>query len=121
MSSPGFLLIIVAFGFLYIVLIRPQKKRQLAAKSMMANLGIGDEVVTAGGIYGHVAELLDDDVMLEIAPQLRVKVARKAIGAIIPPVVEGEVVEEDDEPADEHEEHGKDDPPAAENGGGGIS
>lgn len=118
MSSPGFLLIIVAFGFLYLVLIRPQKKRQLAAKSMMANLGVGDEVVTAGGIYGHVTELHEDDVMLEIAPQLRVRVARKAIGAIIPPVVAGELVEEDEEQAEEHDEHGKDDPPVADDGGG---
>jgi preprotein translocase subunit YajC len=43
-------------------------------------------VVTAGGIYGRVTDLVgDDDVMLEIAPELRVKVARRAIGGIVPP------------------------------------
>jgi preprotein translocase subunit YajC len=41
--------------------------------------------VTAGGIYGRVTELVsDDDVMLEIAPDLRVRVARRAIGGVVP-------------------------------------
>jgi preprotein translocase subunit YajC len=86
MNGAGFLLIIVAFVFLYFVLVRPQKRRQLAAQQMLSGLKEGDEVVTAGGIYGRVTDLVgDDDVMLEIAPELRVKVARRAIGGIVPP------------------------------------
>ena len=46
---------------------------------------MGAEVLTAGGIYGEVTELHDDDVMVRIAPELKVRVARKAIGAVIPP------------------------------------
>jgi preprotein translocase subunit YajC len=42
-------------------------------------------VLTAGGIYGEVTEVHDDDVMVRIAPELEVRVARKAIGAVIPP------------------------------------
>jgi preprotein translocase subunit YajC len=91
MNGLGFLLIIVAFGFLYFVLVRPQKRRQLQSQQMLAGLKEGDEVVTAGGIYGHVTELVgDDDVMVEIAPDLRVKVARRAIGGIVPPAGEPE-------------------------------
>src|SRR6185437_5594123 len=89
MNGAGFLLIIVAFVFLYFVLIRPQKRRQLAAQQLMAGIKEGDEVVTAGGIYGRVTELVgDDDVMLEIAPELRVRVARRAIGGVVPPAEE---------------------------------
>jgi preprotein translocase subunit YajC len=89
MSGAGFLLIIVAFVFLYFVLVRPQRRRQVAAQQMLASLKEGDEVVTAGGIYGRVTELVsDDDVMVEIAPQLRVRVARRAIGGIVPPAEE---------------------------------
>jgi preprotein translocase subunit YajC len=89
MSGAGFLLIIVAFVFLYFVLVRPQRRRQVAAQQMLARLKEGDEVVTAGGIYGRVTELVsDDDVMVEIAPQLRVRVARRAIGGIVPPAEE---------------------------------
>ena len=99
MSSGGFLLIIVAFGFLYFVMIRPQKKRQLQARQLMDSIKVGDEVVTAAGIYGRVAEIQDTDVLVDIAPQVRVKVARRAIGAVIPPAAELE------------------EPPAVDNGG----
>jgi preprotein translocase subunit YajC len=88
MSGAGFLLIIVAFAFLYFVLIRPQKKRQLAARQLLDSVKVGDEVVTAGGIYGRVTELHDDDVLVEIAPQTTVKVARRAIGGVVPPANE---------------------------------
>jgi preprotein translocase subunit YajC len=101
MNSPGFLLIIVAFAFLYFVIVRPQKKRQLAARQMLSELVVGAEVVTAGGIYGRVTELYDDAVMVEIAPQTSVRVARRAIASVLPPV-EPEVADE---------------PPAVENGG----
>ena len=82
MSGAGFLIIIAAFGFLYFVLVRPQKRRQLESRQMLSSLAVGDEVVTAGGIYGEITELLDDDVMVEIAPDLRVRVARRAIGGV---------------------------------------
>jgi preprotein translocase subunit YajC len=101
MGSFGFLIIIVAFGFLYFVLVRPQKRRQLETQRMLASLEVGSEVVTAGGMYGRVAELQDDTVLVEIAPGLRVKVARRAIGGVIPP--------EEPEAAEE--------PPPVENGG----
>jgi len=93
MSGAGFLLIIVAFAFLYFVLIRPQKKRQLAARQLLDSVEVGDEVVTAGGIYGRVTELHDDDVLVEIAPQTTVKVARRAIGGVVPPADEAAQLE----------------------------
>ncbi|TMM15201.1 MAG: preprotein translocase subunit YajC [Actinobacteria bacterium] len=104
MSGAGLLLIVVAFGFLYFVLVRPQKRRQLQSRQLLDSLKVGDEVVTAAGIYGRIAEVLDGDVMVDIAPQVRVRVARRAIGAIIPP-------------ADEPEEPESEEPPAVENGG----
>jgi preprotein translocase subunit YajC len=87
MNGAGLLLIVVAFVFLYFVLIRPQRRRQMATRQMLADLAVGDEVVTAGGIYGRVSELHDDDVMVEIAPGLQVRIARRAIGAIVTPAV----------------------------------
>ncbi len=93
MSGAGFLLIIVAFAFLYFVLIRPQKRRQLAARQVLDSVKVGDEVVTAGGIYGRVTELHDDDVLVEIAPQTTVKIARRAIGAVVPPADESAELE----------------------------
>ena len=88
MNGASLLLILLAFAFLYLVLIRPQRRRQMQSRQLLDNLAVGDEVVTAGGIYGHVTELLDGDVMIEIAPNTTVRLARRAIGAIVPPAVE---------------------------------
>jgi len=79
-----FFLIVIAFIFIWFMLIRPQKKRQLEAARMHNALRVGDEVVTAAGIYGEVTRLDEDDVMLRIAPGVEVRVARKAIGAVTP-------------------------------------
>ena len=88
MNGASLLLILVAFAFLYLVLIRPQRRRQMQSRQMLSNIAVGDEVVTAGGIYGRVTELQADDVMIEIAPNTSVRVARRAIGGVIPPAVE---------------------------------
>ena len=92
-----FLLIILAFAFLGLVLVRPQKKRQVAQQQMLNELKPGDEVVTAGGIYGEITRLGedDDDVYVRIAPELEVRVARRAIGGVVvPPEPEPEPEEE---------------------------
>jgi preprotein translocase subunit YajC len=92
--SPGLLLIVLAFIVLYFVMVRPQKRRQLAAQRMLQDIVVGDQVLTAAGIYGEVTTLLDDtDVLVRIAPDVEVRVARRAIGAVI----------RDEEPAEELE------------------
>ncbi len=98
MSGLGFLLIIVAFAFLWLVLVRPQKRRQVELARMLERLRVGDEVVTAGGIYGKVVAVHGDEIVVEIAPEVEVRVARRAIGAIVPPTDDAE--QEPSEPAE---------------------
>ena len=98
MGGAGFFLIIIAFGFLYFVLVRPQKKRQLAQQRMLNELHVGDEIVTAGGIYGEIVGLGDEDVTVRIAPELDVRVARRAIAAVTPPAVPAGELEPPEEP-----------------------
>ncbi|GLY06213.1 MULTISPECIES: preprotein translocase subunit YajC [Actinoplanes] len=99
----SFLLIIVLlFGFMYFVMIRPQQKRRREAVEMQNSLGPGDEIRTIGGLHGTVVAIEDQDVVLEIAPDVQVRFARPAIAtvhrkadAIVeePEVVEPEVEE----------------------------
>jgi preprotein translocase subunit YajC len=98
MGSPALLLIVIAFGFLYFVIVRPQKKRQLAQQRQLSELAVGDEIVTAGGIYGEIVGLADDDVTVRIAPNLDVRVARRAIAAVTPVASEPPALEPPEEP-----------------------
>ena len=63
----GQLIIIVAmFALLWVLLIRPQRKRQLEQRELHESVEVGDEILTAGGLYGHVRELgEDDDLVVE--------------------------------------------------------
>lgn len=93
-SGASFLLIIiVGFAVLWLLVVRPQKRRQVEQRKMMDELKIGDDVLTAGGIYGKVTRLDEDAVLVEIAPQLEVRVARRAIAGV--------TRDEPEEPADE--------------------
>ncbi len=57
--------LVVIFGVMYFLLIRPQKKKQKEEKKMRENLQVGDEVVTIGGIYGRVISLKEDTMVIE--------------------------------------------------------
>jgi preprotein translocase subunit YajC len=93
----GFLVLLLAmFGFLYFLLIRPQRQQQRKHADLLASLKPGDEVVTAGGIYGEVVQLDAERVMLEIDDDVRIAVARRAIATVVPPE-ELERLESDDE------------------------
>lgn len=70
----------VVFGAMYFLWIAPQQKQRKAQAAMLAALLPGDEVITAGGIYGRVVSL-GDDVRLEIADGVVVRIAKGAIAA----------------------------------------
>ncbi len=71
-------LVLIVFIF-YFLLIRPQQKRAKQHKQFLSNLKRGDLVITAGGLHGKITGLTDTVVTLEIADNLRVKVARSYI------------------------------------------
>ena len=84
MGSGFFIVLIVMFGFMYLMLIRPQRQQQRRHAEMLKGLGPGDEVITAGGIYGDVIEVEPDRVTLEIAEDVQIEVARRAIASVVP-------------------------------------
>jgi preprotein translocase subunit YajC len=93
-GGSGFIFIIViAFLLLYLIVVRPQKRRQNQQQQMISELRVGDEVLTAGGIYGTVSQIEDDLVTVEIAPSTEVRVARRAIAGVTRDPEEDEIAE----------------------------
>ena len=75
-------IIVIAFLLLWLIVIRPQRKRQNQQQQMLGDLRVGDEVLTAGGIYGTISRLDEDQVTVLIAPKTEVLVARRAIAGV---------------------------------------
>jgi preprotein translocase subunit YajC len=74
-----FILIMVVFYFL---MIRPQQKRQKAHQTMLDAIKRGDNIVTNGGLIGKVTGVTDENLTVEIAQDVKVKVLRSAIASI---------------------------------------
>ena len=70
------ILIILVF---YLFMIRPQMKRQKDMKSYRESLKKGDKVVTTGGIYGKIADIKDQVILVEIADKVRIRIDKSAI------------------------------------------
>ena len=78
----SFLIMMVAiFAIMYFFMIRPQNKKQKEIQNFRKNLEIGQEVITAGGIYGKVKDIEDSVVVLEIASGVKIKIDKNSIYA----------------------------------------
>ena len=90
------LIVIVAMlVLLWLLLIRPARRRQVAQQELLQGLEVGDEILTAGGVYGHVREIgAGDELLVEVAPGVRLRIARRAVAAVIPPDEEQDDVDE---------------------------
>ena len=69
---------VLAIAF-YVLIIRPQQRRQKEHQALMASLAVGDKVVTIGGLFGTVGAIEDDTILLEVAPGVEIRVARSAV------------------------------------------
>jgi preprotein translocase subunit YajC len=81
---------LLLLAVMYAFLILPQKKKQKARAELLAAITAGDEIVTTGGIYGGVTEVKGDDVYIEIAPDVEVRITRGAIADRVYRVVDAE-------------------------------
>jgi preprotein translocase subunit YajC len=82
MDIMSMLPIILMFVLLYFLLLRPQMKRAKEQKQMIASLQKGDEVVTSGGALGKVTKVDDQELQVEIADGVRVKVVRGTVSEV---------------------------------------
>ena len=121
------IVIVVLFGLLYFVMIRPQRNRQRQAQQMQNTVQPGQRVRTTAGMYATVVEADDQDVVLEVAPGVRMRFLRRAVLETLPDDdgaagtdAEPTSFDEQDSPADPSPEGSTDGPTATEhlNGNG---
>ncbi|MCY7302668.1 MAG: preprotein translocase subunit YajC [Thermoleophilia bacterium] len=98
---PGLLIIVLLFGAMYFLMIRPQRAKAQAQQRLLNTVEVGDEVLTVGGIYGIVQELEPDedggDLVVEIADGIHVRIARKGLATVVKPENDEEEDAEDDD------------------------
>jgi preprotein translocase subunit YajC len=75
--------IAIMVGLLWLLVIRPQRRRASQHTSMIGELSEDDEIVTAGGLYGRIQRIDDDVLTVEIAPNTTVRIARGAVAGIV--------------------------------------
>ncbi len=78
------LLIVVMFGVMYFLMIRPQMKRAKEHKTMVESLQKGDEVITAGGILGRISKVDDQYITVAVAAGVEMQMQRAAIQTVLP-------------------------------------
>jgi preprotein translocase subunit YajC len=76
--------LVLIFAVFYFLLIRPQNKKQKEHRELVANLAVGDEVVTAGGVLGKVTEVNEQFLHVQVADGVVLKVQCHTIGAVMP-------------------------------------
>lgn len=71
------------FAIFYFMIIRPQQKRAKEREKLLSNIEKGDKIVTSGGVHATIVGIEEKTVLIEIAPNVKVKVERSAIGSVI--------------------------------------
>ena len=75
---------VVLFGIMYFLMLRPQKKEQKRLQAMLNDMEVGDSIVTTGGFYGVVIDMTDEDVIVEFGnnKNCRISMQKKAIAQV---------------------------------------
>ena len=78
---------VVLFGMMYFLMLRPQKKEQKRLQAMLNDMEVGDSIVTTGGFYGVVIDMTEEDVIVEFGnnKNCRITMQKKAIAQVEKP------------------------------------
>lgn len=71
------------FAIFYFMIIRPQQKRAKEREKLLSNIEKGDKIITSGGVHATVVGLEEKSVLVEIAPNVKIKIERSAIGSVV--------------------------------------
>jgi preprotein translocase subunit YajC len=87
----------------WVLLVAPQRRRQRTQKQMLETVAVGDEVLTAGGVYATVQAVREDDLTVEIAPGTSVRLDKRAVALVLTDETDGEPDLGEIEPAADEE------------------
>ena len=75
---------VVLFGIMYFLMLRPQKKEQTRLQAMLNDMEVGDSIVTTGGFYGVVIDMTEEDVIVEFGnnKNCRIPMRKQAIAEV---------------------------------------
>jgi len=88
-----FVPMILMFVLFYFIAIRPQRKKQQELAAQIAALKGGDQIVTTGGLYGVVSSLQEKTLTLKIADNVKIKLDKAAVAAVVKRSGDAEVIE----------------------------
>jgi len=74
-TAGGLIVIVVLFALFWFLLVRPQRRRSTEQVALIASLEVGDEIVSAGGLYGVITEMDGEELRVEISDGLVVRMA----------------------------------------------
>jgi preprotein translocase subunit YajC len=94
------LILVLILGAVWVLFALPARRRRQAHVSMQDSIAVGDEIITAGGLHGHVHALGDGQLQLEIAEGVVVTLDRRAVAAVARDI-EVEVEQEDEAGVDD--------------------
>ena len=84
--SMGFTIVwlVVLFGIMYFLMIRPQKKEQKRVQAMLSDMAVGDSIVTTSGFYGVIIDMTEEDVIVEFGnnKNCRIPMRKQAIAEV---------------------------------------
>ena len=95
----AYILVLVLLALMWFLIIRPQRRNQQDAQRLLKEIGVGKEIVTAGGLYGTVTAVDGDEVRVEIAEGVEVRIAKRAVAGVISEDKEPNEAPEEETPA----------------------
>ena len=76
-------MIVVLFALVWLLLVRPQRKRSVEQRELLTSLEPGDEIISTGGLFGVIQSAEGDELRVEIADGLVVRMARRAVAGLV--------------------------------------
>jgi len=76
------LYLVIFFGIIYVMMIRPQQRQQKKHQEMLAKLKVNDHVVTSGGIHGRITKIKESSLILRIAEKVEVEFEKNAVAFV---------------------------------------